>query len=174
MLKKITFGICSLSLALTATVALAETGSNSSSSRSENHEIKKVASTTRSLLRDRVVVASSTKILDVTCAKAAVDVRKTSLVSAYDKFTSTFKSALSSREDAIKASFDKGTLIERRDARKTARATYRTSVKNAYDSLKSSEKSALKTYDSALKICGGKGEEASGEKTDGSLSESIQ
>ncbi len=159
-------------------MALAENTGNASSThplqklenkiqtRIENHVN---ASTTHPLLRDRENTGSTTKMADATCAKAAVTVRKTSLVATYATFTTSLNSALSTREDAVKASFDQTTKKAREEARKTARAAYKKSVKSAYEKLRSNEKSALVTYTASIKACGGNNAEASSESSDGSI-----
>ncbi|MEI8061969.1 MAG: hypothetical protein WCG97_01600 [bacterium] len=189
MIKKGIFGILALALVLSATVAFAENTGNASSTRSlqrlenriqtrtENRENSSTthldASSTHPLLRDRENNGSTTKMVEANCAKAAVTVRKTSLVATYATFTTALNSALSTREDAVKASFDQTTKSAREDARKTARSNYKKSVKSAYGTLRSSEKSALVTYTASIKACGGNNAEASSESSDGSIDSSI-
>lgn len=160
MFKKTILGTLTTVVALaTSTVAFAET---------------RTASSTHPLLRDRTETASSTKMVESTCAKTAVDARKTSLMSIYGKLATSLSSALSTREDAVKASFDLTTKKTRQEARKAARSAYKKSVKSAYDTLKTAEKSAMKTYTSSIKACGGTNAEASDESSDGSFADSIK
>jgi hypothetical protein len=177
MIRKTILGTLTAVFALTASFAFAETAKNSSTTKSmkkaEVHlENKTTSSSTRPLLRDRAN-ASSTKMVDSACAKTAVDIRKASLISIYGKFTNTLNSALATREEAVKSSFDQTTKKARQEARTTARSTYKKSVKSAYDTMKSSEKTTMKTYASSIKACGGTSAEASDESSDGSIADSI-
>ena len=178
MLRKTIFGTLTMAFALTASFAFAENSGMSTGTRAlkkveERIENRLNSSSSRPLLRDRAN-ASSTKMLDSTCAKTAVDTRKASLISVYEKFTTSMNSALSAREDAVKASFDLTTKKARQEARTAARTTYRKAVKSAYETLRTTEKSAMKTYASSIKACGGTNAEASDEASDGSIADSIK
>ncbi|MEI6490584.1 MAG: hypothetical protein WCO16_02360 [bacterium] len=177
MIKNTILGTLAVAFALTATVASAEGTTTRPIKKLENRienraENRMNASTTRPLLRDRGN-ASSTKMVDSVCAKTAVDVRKASLVSIYGTFSSSMSSALSAREDAVKASFDQTTKKTRQDARTAARTNYRKSVKAAFETLRTAEKGTVKTYANSIKACGGTNSEASNEASDGSIADSI-
>ncbi len=174
MLRYTILGTLTAVFALTATVTLAERTDTRPLRNIENRVEDRIkASTTRSLLRDRGN-ASTTKMATSNCAKTAVDVRKASLVSIYSKFASSTISALSIREDAVKASFDQTTKKARQDARTAARNTYKKSVKTAFEALKTTEKTTMRTYADSIRACGGTNAEASDELSDGSVADSIK
>lgn len=174
MIRNIILGTLAIAFALTATVTFAEATTTRPIGRLENRiENKMNSSTTRSLLRDRTN-ASSTKMVDSTCAKTAVDARKVSLVTIYAKFTSTLNTSLATREDGIKASFDQITKKARQDSRTTARSTYKKDVKAAFETLRTTEKDAMRNYANSIKACGGTNTEASDEASDGSIADSIK
>ncbi len=173
MIRNTILGTLTLAFALTASVALAEgTTTRPIKKMGDRIENRMNASTTRPLLRDRAN-ASSTNMVNSTCAKAAVDVRKASLVTIYGTFSSSMSTALSAREDAVKASFDQTTKKARQEARTAARTNYRKAVKAAFEALRTNEKSTMKTYASSIKTCGGTNAEASDEASDGSIADSI-
>ena len=193
MIKKLIFGTLALSFALTATVAMAEARNALPAPRpgnlrdrmgaEENRNASEGTSMMRGEMRGEKNAmgaernrndSGSASMVDSTCAKAAVDVRKTAVLASYKTFTDSLTSNLSTREDAIKASFDQTTKKARADARKTARDNFRKSVRSSAETLKTSERATLTTYRNSIKACGGNGAEAGGEDSDGNFIESIK
>jgi hypothetical protein len=115
------------------------------------------ASTTRDSRgrgEDRKNGSSTKPLINSTCAKAAVDVRKPALSTAQDVFFASTKTALLAREDGIRASFDQLTERDRVLARVNARNTYKKSVKDAMEILRKSQKTIMDTYSNSIKACG--------------------
>lgn len=179
MVKKLIFGSLALSFALTATVALAEERNALPMPRVNNLRDRIVGEQNRNasetkMIGERRNGSSTAPMADSTCAKAAVDVRKTATLASYKTFTDSLNSNLSTREDAVKASFDQTTKKARADARKAARDTFRKSIRSAAETLKTSERATLTTYRNSIKACGGTGAEAGAEDSDGNFIESIK
>lgn len=90
---------------------------------------------------------------DITCVQNAVEKRETALIGGVDTLSTSLKAALTTRKDALKASWAITDAKERRAARKAAWDNYRTGAKNAHTALKTTRKSAWDTFETEMKSC---------------------
>lgn len=98
--------------------------------------------------------SSESKTFDVACAQTAVDARDTTIISAFDTFSVSMKTALETRKVAVKAAWSQPTADERNAARKAANQTYNTSAKTVHRELHVARKTAWDTHKSDMKKCG--------------------
>lgn len=91
----------------------------------------------------------------VACVQAAVEARDTAVIAAMDTFSSSVKTALTARKDALKAGWALPTLKDVRAALKIAWAAYVKSFREARQTLKDDKKTAWDAFKSALKSCKG-------------------
>lgn len=82
------------------------------------------------------------KPFDPVCIQNAIEKRDTAVIAAFDKFSSTIKSALGVRKDALKAAWAKPTAKERRAAVKAAWDAYKKSTREAVAAAKKERKAA--------------------------------
>lgn len=105
-------------------------------------------------LKDRQAKAKETKIEDIACVKLAMGKKEDAVATAFDVFTASMKTALTTRKTALLTSFDKTVRSERVQARNDAWSAYKTSAKTAHNALKTAKKSAYDTFKSDSKACG--------------------
>ena len=110
------------------------------------------------------------KVVDATCAAAAVEKRENALIAGLDTFNASMKTALQTRATALKDAWSKTTRPEQNTARKSSRQAFETASKSARTALKEARKSAWETWKSDIKACGGSGSE---EKAPSSASEAT-
>jgi hypothetical protein len=97
----------------------------------------------------------STKIpLNVSCVQDAIKTREESLITGFDVFAQSTKTALITRKDALVIAWSKTDAQERRKARQVAYDTHQTQMKKAHESLKSVRKNAWNVFNTTVKTCG--------------------
>lgn len=90
-----------------------------------------------------VITAKPTpKPFDPVCIQNAIEKRDTAVIAAFDKFSSTIKSALGVRKDALKAAWAKPTAKERRAAVLAAWNAYKKLTREAVALAKKERKAA--------------------------------
>ncbi len=97
--------------------------------------------------------ASSTRprAVDATCMSTAVDVRETSLISAWGDLNTSLTAALTERKEALIDAWAMTDTAERNKALKTAWATWKTDKKEAHTEFKSDRKAAWDTFKATVK-----------------------
>lgn len=96
---------------------------------------------------------SASKQMDLSCMKTAVEKRETAMQSAFDKFSSSIKSALQSRKSALSAAWSITDKKERNTAIKTAWANFKTSKKSTVETFRTERLAAWKQFVKNRKEC---------------------
>lgn len=98
-------------------------------------------------------VASSTRprAVDATCMSEAVDVRETTLMTAWGDLNTALTAALTERKEAFVDAWAMTDTAERNKALKTAWATWRTDKKEAHTEFKADRKAAWDTFKATVK-----------------------
>lgn len=89
------------------------------------------------------------------CMKSAIEVRDTAIIGALDTFSGKVRSALMTRKDTLKTSWDLSGK-PRRDAIKSAWRIYNTSIKSAKQEHQSARRAAWTAFHTARAACGDK------------------
>lgn len=90
---------------------------------------------------------------DGTCMSSAVDKRETAVITAFDTFSASMKTALTTRKDALKAGWMQSTTDGRRSALKTAWQAFQQSQNSARGTFRKSKQAAWKQYKVDAKAC---------------------
>ncbi|ARO87318.1 hypothetical protein EBAPG3_005775 [Nitrosospira lacus] len=93
--------------------------------------------------------------IDVSCIQNAIDERDTALATMVDTWSSSVKSALETRRDLEKASWNITSYKERRIAQRKAWSDYGKALRNANTKKKKERVSAWKKFDHDRKECDG-------------------
>ncbi|MFA5133658.1 MAG: hypothetical protein WC459_02540 [Patescibacteria group bacterium] len=108
-------------------------------------------------------------VLNVACAKIAVERRDMAVISAFEKRATGVKSALSSRIINLKAAWDKATAWERNKARLEVWKKFRTQESVLRKDYKKDVKAAWDQYRKDKKTCYATEENSESEGTDNNL-----
>ncbi len=130
----------------------------------EKRDAKMASSTKERSERERSPYSSSTrpertasstdnrgKNVDATCMQAAIDTREASLVSGWDKFSASMKSALAARKTSLYTAWGMSDVSARNTALKESWKTARAATKSAHTTLKSDRKAAWDTFKTTAK-----------------------
>ncbi len=98
--------------------------------------------------------ASST--IDATCAKSAIDVRSSAVLTAFNTHSSTIASLITSSAVGEKAAFDLTTKSERQKALRAVRQALKMGRLQARKTMMEAEKTAFTTFKTSMKACGAK------------------
>jgi uncharacterized protein YqgV (UPF0045/DUF77 family) len=109
------------------------------------------------------------KTVDLTKMQAAVDTRDTSILLAWDKYSTDVKSALEARKTALRAAWALTDRTTRRTAIKGAWTTYRNAVKSARETWRKNKKAAWTQWKIDAKAAKGNAEDNTSESVDNSL-----
>lgn len=93
--------------------------------------------------------------IDVSCIQNAIDERDTALATMVDAWSSSVKSALETRRDLEKGSWNITSYKERRIAQRKAWSDYGKALRNANTKKKKERVSAWKKFDHDRKECEG-------------------
>ena len=99
-------------------------------------------------------------VADRTCMQNAVNKRDTAIVSAVDKYSTSVKSALTTRRDALKAAWALTDAKESKKARNAAWDMYRKSIKTARRLFSQDKAAAWKQFKIDAKACHAKSGDA--------------
>jgi hypothetical protein len=91
------------------------------------------------------------------CMQLAVEKRETSLITAFDIYSASMKSALTSRMNLLKEAWGLSDKKARNEKRLSAYKTFKTDTQNAHNTLRSTRTTTWKTYETDMKACGVKG-----------------
>jgi len=91
---------------------------------------------------------------DTACMVTAVEKRDNAVISAWDTFSATIKSALETRRDSLKAAWTDANQSTRRASIKQTWRTYRNSRKSAWRTRRSAIFSAWRTFKAERNACG--------------------
>lgn len=95
------------------------------------------------------------KKLDGACMSAAVDVRDTAVLNAFDAYSVSVKSALTARRTALKAAWLVADAEDREDAVVKAWVDFKASFGTAKRTLRDARNNAWTTFKASRKTCGG-------------------
>ena len=99
--------------------------------------------------------ASST--VNAACAKAAIDARSTTVLSAFNTHSSTIAALIASSTIGEKAAFDATTNSDRQKALRAVRQSLKMGRLQARKTMMEAEKAAFTTFKTAMKACGANG-----------------
>ena len=99
--------------------------------------------------------ASST--IDATCAKAAIDVRSSAILTAFNTHNTTISALIASSTIGEKAAFDLATNGERQKALRAVRQALKMGRMQARKTMMEAEKTAFTTFKTSMKACGANG-----------------
>lgn len=106
-------------------------------------------------VENKLLKANDNQAIDVKCVQAAISTRETALLSAFDSFSVSTKSALTARKDGLLNAWAKTDSKERRQARKDVSESYRSAMKKTHEALKSSKKTIWSSFNTEVKKCAG-------------------
>jgi hypothetical protein len=109
-----------------------------------------------------LLAAPASAALDLSCMVSAVEKRDNAIIAAWDTFSTTHKTALETRRDALKTAWADSNKATRRAAVRNAWRTFRNSKKNAWRTRKSAIRSAWRTFNAERKACGAQAADESG------------
>jgi hypothetical protein len=89
----------------------------------------------------------------LTCVQTAIDVRDNAIIAAWDVQYPAVKTALQTRQAALKSAWMQTDQKTRREATRSAWNAYKESVKSARATMKAAHKSAWTAFESARKAC---------------------
>lgn len=87
------------------------------------------------------------------CMQTAVDSRDTAIIAAWDTQYPAVKTALQTRQSALKAAWAQTEQKTRRDATRTAWDAYKNSAKSARTAMKAAHKTAWTKFEADRKAC---------------------
>jgi len=87
------------------------------------------------------------------CVQGAIDVRDNAIIAALDIYYPVAKTAIQTRQAALKSAWMQTNQKTRREATRTAWNAYKESVKSARMAMKSAHKAAWTKFESARKAC---------------------
>lgn len=114
------------------------------------------------------------KTLDLACMQSAVEKRDNAIIAAFDAYSASVKTALTTRRDALKAAWGLTDRIQRRDAINAAWKAHRKARNDAFRTLRDARRAAWKQFRADAKTCkatgtSGTATEFSGEGVDATL-----
>ena len=89
----------------------------------------------------------------MSCMQTAIDTRDTAIIAGLDTYYSAAKTALQTRQAALKAAWAQADQKTRREATKAAWDTYTKSVKTARMTMKTAHKAAWTKFEADRKVC---------------------
>ena len=89
----------------------------------------------------------------LTCMQAAVDARDTAVIAGFDAYYPSVKTALQTRQSALKAAWAQTDQKTRRDATRAAWDAYKASIKTARSTMKAAHKAAWMKFEADRKAC---------------------
>lgn len=92
-------------------------------------------------------------VYDGSCMQAAVDKRDSAIIVAWDAYSVSMKTALSTRKDALKAAWAKSAIAERRTALKAAWEAYRKATQTSRNALNKAKREAWNQFSKDRKAC---------------------
>jgi hypothetical protein len=109
------------------------------------------------------------KTVDLTCMQSAVEKRDGAIITAWDKYTASVKSALETRKSALKSAWTITEKTERISAIKTAWNNYKSSIKTTRQTWMKERKATWQTWKTDAKACAGNAEDKTTESVDNTL-----
>lgn len=109
------------------------------------------------------------KTVDLSKMQAAVDARDTTIILAWDKYSADVKSALETRETALKSAWALTDKAARKTAIKEAWTNYRNAIKSAREALKKAKNDAWTQWKIDSKAAKGNAEDNTSMSVDNSL-----
>lgn len=108
---------------------------------------------TASLSLSLAAPAFAATTINLQCMQNAVDRRESSLITSFDNYYSSVRSAMSIRKDGLRNSWSISDKKIRNDGIRAIEKTFRTAEKNARNARKDADRAAEKTYKSDAKLC---------------------
>lgn len=114
---------------------------------------------------------SNHKTVDLACMQTAVEKRDNAIISALDSYSSSVKTALQTRRDALKAAWGITDKKLRRRAIRAAWDSFRGTWRNAAKGLRAAKRDAWAQFNKDQRTCNGNAgdEPAGGQGTDAQL-----
>jgi hypothetical protein len=109
------------------------------------------------------------KTVDLPCMQTATQTRDTAIISAWTKLTSAVKTALTTRQSALKEAWAITDKTQRIAAIKKAWTDYKTAIKSARTTWAKDKKAAWQQFKTDAKNCRGNAEDKTSESIDNSL-----
>lgn len=109
------------------------------------------------------------KTVDLTCMQIAVEKRDNAIITAWDKYTASVKSALETRKSALKSAWAITDKVQRVAAIRTAWSNYKSAIKTARKTWATEKRSAWQTWKTDAKTCKGNAEDKTTESADNTL-----
>lgn len=112
--------------------------------------------------------AVGARAVDLACMQAAVEKRDNAIIAAFDTFSVTVKSALTTRRDALKAAWGITDRAQRRAALRSAWSAFHVARRTAFRTFRSARHSAWVRFRADARACRGTpaGEEPASEGSD--------
>jgi len=107
--------------------------------------------------------------IDYNCMQNAVEKRDGAIITAWDKYTASVKSALEARKSALKSAWTITEKTERISAIRTAWANYKSSIKTTRQTWAKERKATWQTWKTDAKTCKGNAEDKTTESVDNTL-----
>lgn len=101
------------------------------------------------------LVAKLATPTNLVCMQTAVEKRDNAIIAAWDTFSASMKSALTTRRDALKAGWAKEVRKDRRTALHEAWRAYKNARKAAREAFRNSRNAAWNTFRTEGKACKG-------------------
>ena len=95
--------------------------------------------------------------VDLACMQTAVEKRDNAMIAALDAYHASWKAALQTRRDELKAAWGIQDKNQREDAIRAAWRKFRESKKSARDTFRTARKNAWKTFKTDARACRGQG-----------------
>lgn len=89
----------------------------------------------------------------LTCVQTAIDTRDNAIIAGLDVYYPAAKTALQTRQAALKAAWAQTDQKTRKEATRTAWNAYKESIKSARTTMKSTHKTAWTKFEADRKIC---------------------
>lgn len=151
--------IFTLAFALTASPLFAEEGRaierrDMRIDRVED-KIEKMENRMEKQVKRGVVKANASSTIDIACAKTAIDVRGTALLTAFNTHSQTISALIASSTIGQKAAFDL-TGTDRKKALRAVQQSMKMGRLQARKTMMEAEKNAFTTFKTSMKACGAK------------------
>jgi len=115
------------------------------------------------------VLAKNNATVDLTCMQNAVEKRDSAIITAWDKYSASVKSALETRKSALKSAWTITEKTERISAIKTAWNNYKSAIKTTRQTWMKERKATWQAWKTDAKTCKGNAEDKTTESVDNTL-----
>ena len=109
-----------------------------------------------------LLVSPAFAAVDTACMITAVEKRDNAVITAWDTFSTTYKTALETRRDALKTAWADTNRNTRKASIRNAWKAFRNSKKSAWRTRKASIRSAWRQFKSERQTCGATAADESG------------